>query len=144
MTVGVCFYFEDNDVDVWSGRSIDLDAWNYAIKAAGDIKDVVIINRTNENLRTLDASLKFRQVATRPILDGRVTHVIRPWDDAEDKVDLWSFDHQTDWYLFGPASGWQRKVSKGVYIPQSGRGALHSVHVATAVMLHRYKVMQWQ
>lgn len=55
MTVGVCFYFEDNDVDVWSGRSIDLDAWNYAIKAAGDIKDVVIINRTNENLRTLDA-----------------------------------------------------------------------------------------
>ena len=48
---GVVFFFEQNDVDVWSGRPVDLDAWALACLAAGDIDRVVVVNRTNEALR---------------------------------------------------------------------------------------------
>lgn len=139
--VGICFYFEDSDTDVWSGKN--LDAWNYAAKCAGDIDTFLVINQTDQTLTTPDANLTFRVEPTLPELSGRVTYLVCPWDNTPTKMPLWNFDHATDWYVFGPAKGWS-SIESGVYIPQSGRGACHSVHIATVVMMHRYGVRSWQ
>ena len=142
---GVVFYFEENDVDVYSGRRIDLDAWNYAIKLAGDVDTMIVINRTNQELTTPDAHLNFQVVSQMPELTGEIAHLICPWDLSTHKTALWDFNHQVDWYVFGPGTGWTDKAPEsGIYMPQHGLAACHSVHVATAVMAHRYKVVQWQ
>lgn len=141
---GICFFFESNDVDVWSGREIDLDAWAYAVLNAKDIDRVIVVNRTSNRVRRfLD---NFQVTSALPVLEGRVVHVICPWDDADQKTSLWSFDHQTDWYVFGPASGWLSlglPIEQGVYVPGGapGRIALHATHAASIVLAHRYHVL---
>jgi hypothetical protein len=144
---GIVFFFEDNDVDIFSGRRIDLSAWNYAIKSAGDVDRVIVVNKTDKALPSIDSDfLQFEIISELPILSGHVTRIICPWDNADIKIPLWDFNHNTDWYVFGPAGGWGRYAtpSNGVYIPMANSGALHSVHIASAVMLHRFGVKSWQ
>lgn len=140
---GIVFHFEPTQVDVFSGRDVILDAWNYAIKAAGDITECVIVDTTGV-ARQFDSDLPTTIVTglaswTPP---GSVAVVEVPWADAPG-VSLWDFDHQTDWYVFGPSSGWADTswADQVVHIPQAGQGALHSVHIASVVMLHRYGVI---
>ena len=139
---GIIFFFEETSRDVFSGRPQDLDAWNYAIKIAGDIDNMVIINRTNQRIRRVDSDLKnFHVLDTLPDFDlwGRVVHVVCPWDATGNKTTLWGFDHAVDWYVFGPASGWGSLQSEcAVFIPQAGKGALHALHVAPIIMAHRF------
>lgn len=142
--VGICFYFERYDVDVWSGRRIDLDAWNYAIKAAGDIDRMIVINRSHMEIKTPDGNLKFKVVDELPELEGNVAYICCPWNKAKTKISLWDFDHNVDWYVFGPANGWQHEIDTGVYVPQAGQAALHATHVASTVMFHRYRTVTWQ
>lgn len=139
---GICFFFEPSDVDVWSGKN--LDAWNYAIKAAGDIDKMIVINKTDQTIKSPDKTLDFQVVDKIPILPNAYI-LTTPWDLENQSISLWDCDHQCDWYIFGPASGWQGVLPSmdgeiNVSIPQSGLGALHSVHIASAVMLHRYHV----
>lgn len=141
--VGVAFYFEPNDVDVWSGRRLDLDAWNYAIKAAGDVDRVIIVNHTEEPLRSFDDDLDVCIVDVLPPLDGLVASIIAPSEEATHKTSLWRLGHsEIDWYVFGPASGWGEEVYWGVYVPTANDLALHAVHVASIVMTHRYSTMR--
>ena len=140
--VGLCFYFEDNDVDVYSGRSIDLDAWNYASKAAGDVNKWAIINRTDQAILgngTYSLSLYSTYSQFLAHTEGLLTYIIPQWSATDDSMSLWDWRHSTDWYVFGPADGWD-ELKTGIYIPQSGRVALHSVHAASCVLFHRYKV----
>lgn len=136
---GVAFFFESNDVDVWSGRRVDFDAWNYAIKAAGDIDRAVIVNRTDVDISTFDADLDIRVEVDLPDLEDAV-FVCCPWEAnrCTRAVSLWEFNHEISWYVFGPANGWQRDLDFGVYVPQSGSAALHSVHIGSIVLLHRF------
>jgi hypothetical protein len=138
---GICFYFESYDLDVWSGREIDLDAWNYACKACGDIDKIIVVDKTYSNIKTPDSSLDFKIVHTLPELEGKIIQICCPWNDMENSVSLWDFDHNVDWYVFGPASGWKNKIKNGLYIPQKGIAALHSVHIASTILLHRYEVL---
>ena len=138
---GIVFYFEDNDLDVYSGRRVDLDAWNYACKVAGDIDRAVIVNRTIEPLPAFDTLMDIRIVRKIPEpLYGSVVSLVTPWNAREDACDLWSFDHDVDWYIFGPADGHSPGGAQ-VYMPQAGVGAMHSVHVAGVVMAHRFSVV---
>jgi hypothetical protein len=139
---GLVFYYQDSDIDVWSGHN--LDAWNYAASAAGSIDKMIVINQTDQVVNTPNASLEFRLVEEMPVLEGHKTLVVCPWEIAP-KVSLANFDHDTDWYVFGPAQGWGNPLpSADAYltIPQAGQGACHSVHVATAIMYDRYS--KWQ
>lgn len=141
---GVCFYYEPNDVDVWSGRNSDLDAWNYAFKLNSGITDAYVINTTQQSLSSFDGDMNVQFVTQRPNLPGVVTQVVCPWEITSPiSNSLWGFDHQTDWYCFGPASGWGLDYfgNQFVTIPQNGNGAVHSVHACTVVMAHRYKVI---
>lgn len=145
---GICFFFESYDIDVWSGRRIDLDAWNYACKAAGDIDRIVVVNRTASKISTPDRRINFEciqpsmtgdPIQDLPKFEGKVAYVCCPWDTANEMVSLWEFDHDVDWYVFGPASGWRGKIEGlGLYIPQAGQAATHSVHVASTILMHRY------
>ena len=140
--VGVLFFFERNDIDIFSGRRIDLSAWNYALKSAGDIDRVIIINRTEKQIPVFNSDLNIRIETKIPELSGIKTFVICPHDNAENKTDLWNFNHDTDWYLFGPADGWKSEdinIDNGVYIPTALSDGLHALHIATAVMLHRFR-----
>jgi len=141
---GVVFFFEEHEMDVYSGRRIDLAAWNYALKAAGDIKNVILVNRTKQVVKTFDAEINFKAVDRFPSLDGEVIYVICPWNKYEGvRHDLWTFDHHVDWYVFGPAHGWGGIMPKNsVTIPQSNdQCAIHAPHIATVVMMHRYSVI---
>jgi len=138
---GICFFFETYDKDVWSGRNIDLDAWIYAAKIAGDIDKMHVINRTPSKIQSPDRRTQFSISETMPELEGKVTYVTTPWQNP-DAVPIWDFDHQTDWYAFGPGSGWHDKHEHAITIPQANEGiACHSVHIVTTVIMHRYKVL---
>lgn len=135
---GLVFYFESADVDVWSGKN--LDAWNYAAQAAGDITRMIVVNKTDQVLRTPDAGLEdFRVVQELPLLRN-AAYFVGPGERKPSTVPLWSFPHDVDWYVFGPAAGWPRPFDRTVTVPQAGLGALHAVHVATTALLHRYAV----
>jgi hypothetical protein len=138
---GIAFFFEDNDTDVYSGRRVDLDAWNYASKMSNDIDRAIIVNRTDQKLQSFDRAMDIEIVDTLPELDGTVTRVVTPWSADDDTVELYDFDHRTDWYVFGPAAGFSPDGSS-VTIPQAGRGAMHSVHTASVVMAHRHFVLR--
>lgn len=142
MNSGIVFYFEENDVDVWSGRAIDLDAWNYAIKAGGNIDKVIVINKTNQNLTTLDGNVDFQVTTEIPVLSGTVAQIVCPWENTQsNKINLWDFDHNIDWYVFGPANGWANNYFGDILltIPQQGIGACHAIHINTVIMFDRYK-----
>jgi hypothetical protein len=144
---GILFFFEDNDIDIFSGRRLDLSAWNYAIKSAGDITKVIIVNRTSLQISTFDSDLEYFLVTKDlPQLDGSIIHVVCPWDNTCNTVSLWNYEHSADWYLFGPAKGWKEygKLSNGLTIPVANNIAFHSVHAASIVMAHRYGVNKWQ
>jgi len=141
---GICFYFESPDVDVWSGHN--LDAWNYAAKAAGDINKVHIVNRTSDILANPDiGTFDFTVSEELPAFENAAV-MITPRESGDIGEPLWAFDHNVDWYVFGPASGWRGVYPSGkrVFVPQSGFGDLHSVHIASVVMMHRYSVKSWQ
>lgn len=138
--VGLCFFFEDNDRDVWSGREIDLDAWRYAAKASG-IDEMVVVNRTETPISQIDLEIALHVVQEVPELPGVVASLVCPWRPWP-ATSLWDFDHAVDWYVFGPADGWQqRPQGQLVTVPQAGLAALHAVHIASVVMLHRYEVL---
>lgn len=142
---GVCFYFEDEDVDVWSGKN--LDAWNYACMAAGDIDKIVVINKTQQALTTPGGQYDFKTVTSLEDanLQGVIAQIVCPWNDFN-LTELWDFSHAVDWYVFGPAAGWG-SIDIGdvhVTIPVHGLAAMHSVHAASVVLAHRYKVTSWQ
>jgi hypothetical protein len=142
---GVVFFFEEYDRDVYSGRKIDLDAWNYAFKASGDIDKIIVINKTEMDLSSsLGGSYDFSVVNTIPDnISGDIVHLICPWNFAEEKISLWDYDHSADWYIFGPSNGWSSDagIKKGVFIPQNTKVANHSIHICSTVMMHRHKVL---
>lgn len=141
---GICFYFENNDIDVWSGHSIYLDAWNYSSKLTPDIDKIVIINKTSQNLQPFDISIETTITNEYPNLEGHLTQIVCPWENTpESKINLWDFNHQTDWYLFGPAAGWGNNYFANSYltIPQHGQAACHSIHIANLITFHRYKTL---
>ena len=132
---GVCFYFEDYDTDVWSGHN--LDAWNYAFKVAGDIDNLIVVNKTDQVIQSPDRRLSFEVVTELPELSN-ACYLTPPWHES---TSMWDFDHNVDWYVFGPATGWGGSPGDlMIHIPQDGLGAVHSVHACTTVMFHRYKV----
>lgn len=138
--VGLCFFFEPNDVDVWSGREIDLDAWNYAAKAAGDIDRVIVINRSGAKLR-FDSDISFETTEAFPQLEGRIAFFHAPSETSSSGISLWTFDHAVDWYAFGPAAGWTRKTGIEVFVPTANGIPFHAIHAASIVMAHRYRVV---
>jgi hypothetical protein len=136
---GICFFFEGSDADVWSGK--DLDAWNYAIKVAGDIDKMIVINTTANPNQAPDVLLDFQEVAmlaeAEALMTGSIMYLTCPWDPGNQQ-SIAGHDHAVDWYVFGPAQGWANDQRDGYYLPQAGHGAVHSVHAATAVMFHRF------
>lgn len=136
---GVCFYYEDYDTDVWSGR--DLDAWGYACKVAGDIDKIIVINKTDGAVPSFDRAFEFCVVpdleAAEAAMTGTRMYMVCPWE-VGNHTSIAGHPHNVDWYVFGPAAGWGKSGPDGVYIPQAGQGAVHSVHAATVVMFHRF------
>lgn len=139
---GLVFHFENPDVDVYSGRDIDLDAWGYAAKIPGDITDMKVVNLSTHVFGPLDQSFTWEIVTdiNQLTLTGTKTYMIMPGEHAQE-TNLFSFDHMTDWYIFGPAAGWGG-VHPGVCVPQHNPAiALHAVHACSNVMFHRYQII---
>lgn len=144
---GIVFYFEDRDIDVFSGSQDCLGAWNNAIKLCRGIDRVVIVNQSGVVLKSFDSSLEIEVVSKMPEnLSGTIAQLMCPWRINGEAVSLWGLEHAViDWYLFGPASGWGlHPDNMPVIIPQDGIGACHSVHIATVVMAHRHHVLEAQ
>ena len=116
---GIVFYFEENDIDVWSGRKMDLDAWNYNCKI-GNINDVIIVNKSSINIQPFDRGMNIKIVDELPNLNGHVTQLVTNTEMKKYKKsysELWDFDHKTDWYVFGPANGWVGKYFANTLYP---------------------------
>jgi len=145
---GIVFYYEDSDTDVWSGKKND--AWNYSLVASGGFTDVIIINLSESSPeginRAFSSTVVTSLTAATDLMTGSIAQIVCPWDYPDDsKTSVWDYNHAADWYIFGPAGGWHTTQISGstkVYIPQAGSGALHSIHAATTILAHRYKVLQ--
>jgi hypothetical protein len=136
--VGVAFYFEPNDIDVYSGRAIDLDAWYLASQISAGVTELLVVNRTDVKLVTPNSNMTFVVVDELPELNNAV------YLDPTKGTSLWGLDHSTvEWYVFGPAGGWEKEDSKKTYIHIPTREGIHchSQHVMTTVMFHRHKVL---
>jgi hypothetical protein len=149
---GVVFWFETNDKDVWSGRPIDLDAWRYAIKAGG-IDKARCINELGWPL-TFDIDFDFEilgnyssdfltWLAQPERINENIVLFDTEWTCPEGSIPLSELNHQeVDWYVFGASSGIPTDLPiecQHVYLPQNGTASLHSVHIASAVMLRRWE-----
>lgn len=141
---GIVFFFEENDIDVWSGRNIDLDAWNYNCKIGG-IKKVIIINKTSLNIPKFDIDMDIQIVDKIPALSGHVTQLVLPHENIKNNISLWEYNHDTDWYVFGPASGWNSDyfADSFVFIPQNGEATHHSIFIGATLMFHRFNVLNY-
>lgn len=142
--VGICFYFEEYGKDVWSGTRENLYVWHYAIKAAGDVDRVAMINLTPQSW-SFDKAVEFKMYPSLAEWevehqDERLTYVGAPNEFVEPPTPLWEFDHQTDWYVFGPCHG-HNPLKSGITIPMPTGNAFHAVHAANTVLTHRYHVI---
>ena len=144
---GFCFYFEDNNVDVYSGRLLDFDMWNLALKTTGDLTKIALVNESGVMITNPDEERFTFTTPGRLFRPANAAVLVTPWEaDRRTAVELWDFNHLVDWYLFGPAQGWAGDIPPGqqIYIPQANldqRAALHSVHIATVVAMHRFHVI---
>ena len=141
---GLVFFYEDVDTDVYSGDPSTLAVWSYAAKLAGDVDNIVVVNTTDQRLTSPDQAMGFEVLPDIEHLDaiqGHKTIVCCPWSGIVGAESLYTFSHDTEWYMFGPASGWliPPLYDSAVYVPQAGNGACHATHVATAVMFDRYR-----
>jgi len=141
---GIVFYFEDNDKDVWSGRRIDLDAWNYNCKIGG-IDKAIVVNLTQQDLITFDGNMDITFVDEMPSLSGNVTQLVTP-TEVSGTTSLWDFNHETDWYVFGPGYGWKGNYFGDTFLtlPQCSPVYHHSVFVGSTVMYHRDNILNQQ
>lgn len=130
---GIAFFFEDENIDVYSGHLIDLGVWNLAAKLAGDITKLLVVNHTQLQLVMPDADINFTVVTELPELENAA------FMTPDRGIPLWDIDHsKVDWYVFGPAGGWDNKERDYINIPQNGMAHCHSAHVVQTVMFHRY------
>jgi len=122
--------------------------------AAGDIDKMVVINLTDsppanpaeiigrglDNEFTVVHSL---EQARTVIGNDRVTQAVCPWNFDCQVTDLWDYQHETDWYVFGPAIGWGGHDIGGdkITIPMPDNTPMFSVQTATAIFSHRYATM---
>jgi hypothetical protein len=146
---GIVFWFETFDKDVFSSRPIiDLDAWRYAAKAGGITK----LRCINTSGMKIDAGgdMDFEIIGESEedfikwVKKHKNQNLIlfeTPWTAPKGSIPFSKLNHKTaDWYVFGSASGISPDLpGKYVYLPQDGTGALHSVHIASAVMLRRWE-----
>lgn len=131
--VGAAFFFEANDVDVYSGRQIDLDAWYLATRLTDDVRSILVVNRTDVALSTPNVDYDFQVVQELPVLPGAL------YLDPVRGPPLSTIDHSAvEWYVFGPASGWDAEDRNYAHVPQAGTGHCHSQHVMTHIMYERY------
>lgn len=130
---GLVFFFEDFDADNYSGRPVDLDAWYLSSRIPDDIDKILVINETDLHLTSPNADIDFKVYSTLPELEGAV------YLDPIRGESLWELDHrEVEWYVIGPARGWDTEDRNYLYIPQSGNGHCHSQHISTVVMFSRY------
>ncbi len=141
--VGVCFFYEDQDTDVFSGRPEMLHAWNYALKSAGDVTRVAIINLTAKRT-TFNKAFDYRVYEDikefYATADGSIMHVGAA-NEFDKSISLWNYKHDDDWLVFGPAHG-HPKLPYGLTIPAANNSVFHAVHAATVIMTHRYEVLK--
>jgi len=148
---GLAIHFERNDIDVWSGRQIDLDAYRYACKAFGFDK-LVVINLTGEKITVGDSAFDWREFkSVEEFLETTTDRVL--WFDLPHRIPpgctpriIGKQPHPKAecWYMFGPAAGWAPAPTKGddkqwATMPQLGSGALHGTHVASIVMFDAFR-----
>jgi hypothetical protein len=148
---GIVFWFENFDKDVFSSRHpVDLDAWRYAAKA-GDIHNMHCINTSST---FSDSQLQLGGTGTNTFSetfeDWYATHSTEniviletQWTAPPGSIALKDLDHSNvDWYVFGSSSGAPIGLPhQYVYLPQNGVAALHSAHIASAVMLRRFEAL---
>ena len=144
---GIVFYFEDYDTDVWSGRPIDMDAWKYSVNASIGIDKVFIINKTEEEPKWFNNTMDIQIVDEMPELEGHITQLVTPSEMVrynKESLSLWDFNHDTDWYVFGPASGWGGNHFGDTFlsIPHNNNVHHHSVFIGTITLYHRYEKLK--
>jgi hypothetical protein len=156
---GIVFYFEDYDKDVYSGRRIDLDAWNYAMKSGG-IDKAICFNCVHDIKLQMDNKIHFTEIHAHNVkprvilsqwlnengIDKKIVLFTPPKSAPNDAIHIKDLEHNTvDWYVFGPSVGVDSdyKNTQYVYIPTADeRIDLHSVHIGSYVMLRRFESLE--
>jgi hypothetical protein len=144
---GICFSLDGDSV------SSNLEIWAAIAATAGDIDRLAFIHPTApyipdgaeiQSETQAEFHVYARLIDFLTEQSGSKVFVCHPWEipDFPEAASLWLYDHDIDWYIFGPAAGWiSLEGCRTLYIPQAGRVALPPVNLAAAVMLHRLAVV---
>lgn len=151
--VAAVFHFEDQDLDVWSGRDIDLDIWRYNTKMFG-IDTLIMIDQVPDGgtlYQHLDEEQKFERFTSiddflQAHPQGEKVWFETPWSfpSSITPIKLNNFQHPANtsdvFYIFGPATGFniaENDSRTWVTIPQVTQGATHSSFLAPIVFYDR-------
>lgn len=162
MSIGLCFHFETTDRDLWSGRKIDLDAWQ-TMCVAFDVKKVVCIDlagwahidwpQGGPDLKIVKSLEEFEEYAGEDSLERRI-YVETPWtvpkENSPPITPYRSINLTTDdiyWLIIGPSAGIKPSSNRKHYytVPQeggkNGKGpSLYPVHMASVPLSHFYLI----
>ena len=131
-------HFEDNDMDVWSGRKLDIDMWKTSCFNWG-IEELRIVDlRTDKSWQPQEPMLNLKWYGSlNQALEGLENLV---YIDIHGNESLWEFTHSEDMvYVIGASYGFlETPVGTRVVIPQIGNDEMHSTHIAAMVLAHRY------
>lgn len=103
---------------------------------------MIVLNRTKNSLMTPNSKISFEDRKETDgdltFLHGSVAYFVPP-SDKRVTTDLWNFEHDVDWYFFGPAQTFyfeKRSFDFVVTIPIPVQ--YHAIHAASVVMAHRH------
>ena len=136
----LAFFFEDSDKDIYSGRLIDLDAYRYACKAFG-VNHMAVINLSTEEISMNDDGILLEQYSSfeefkNSHKDSKMLLTEVPWACPAGAYILNKELPEFDWIVIGPSTGWipHPQDVEWLLVPQNGKGALHSQHIATLIL----------
>ncbi len=155
---GIVVPFELNDIDVWSGREIDLDAYRYTLKGFG-LNKLIVINLAGAKLPTskaFDQEMDYRVLDTyeeffeQELGRSQLTLFEPQWEFGSHYAPtaLQDLSHSKEgWYVFGPAMGfdksWVDLDIRYSYMPMIPRCAWHTTHLVAAVLWDRQKAISY-
>lgn len=147
----LAFFYESPEVDCFSGTQDALSAWRYAAKAFG-VDEIIVINLTKDDINFNDSAINCTVVnSIKEFIDttkcivyaAEVDKVLRDAGKVPVKLqhlNMWEHAGQDHCIFFGSAMALDYLPDhfKWFTVDTADKAALHSIHVAYAVLHHFY------
>jgi len=138
MTSRLIVHFEDNYSDAWGGTEESLFMYKQMC-FNWNIDELRIIDlRSDKSRQPRDETLNMKYYSSLEESISDLHNCV--YIDIHGTTNLWAFKHKKDMnYIIGASYGYRETpIGIRIRIPQNGHGELHSTHIASIILSHRY------